>query len=172
MKSIFETANTCLGFLASLFTLYTFRNLDNCPDIEQRLALTLLLLIILIYFTTFAGYLRRKQIGREYGRGHFYDPEVQSGIRWLQILVSLPFAIGTALVTPWNEIFNILNNHFTFEHQPFNPFSPAEIIISRPFENVFFQILFIMAVYGIALLFSMVTAEKIYYALQLERYTN
>ncbi len=158
-----------LGLLVNLFTLYTFKNLDSCPDIEQRLALTLLLLLILIYFTTFAGYLRRKQIGRDNERGHFYYPEVQSGIRWLQLLVSLPFAVGTVLITPWSEIFNALNNHFTFEHQPFDPFSTAETVISRPFENVFFQIFFIVVSYGMALLLSMVAAEKIYYALQIER---
>lgn len=172
MKNILETANTYLGILSGLFTLYTFKNLDNCPDIEQRLALTLLLSLILVYFTTFAGYLRRKQIADKYGRGHFYDPEVQSGIRWLQLLVSLPFAAATALITPWNEIFIALNNHFTFEHQPFDPFSTAETVISRPFDNVFFQIFFIVVSYGIALLLSMVAAEKIYYALQFERFSK
>lgn len=180
-----------IGIISGLLSILGIQNLRYCPDIETRLTWTAISVLLLIYFTTYRGLIRRIHLSQKVASRHikdkieyehmnrqsylewriknyFNDEDIEKGIVWHQIQSSLPFAIITLFATPWGIVFDFLNSHFNSTHTVYLQNEPPQEIPVVLFEWPLMKLLFIMASYALILFFSVVSAKNIFNAEQID----
>lgn len=181
-----------IGIISGLISILSVQALNHCPDIKTRLIWTAVSVLLLIYFTTYRGLIRRIHLSMKIAKRHIDDEITYEGmsrqryleyqvdgyfasdsanrsVAWLQLLSSFPFFVLICFFTPWGVVFNFLNTHFRTTHTIFLQNEPQEIPVVL-FESPLMKLLFIAASYGLILLLCVKSAENIFDAEQIDLY--
>ncbi|MFH7245843.1 MAG: hypothetical protein ACHWZW_23695 [Spirulina sp.] len=181
-----------IGIISGLISILSVQALNYCPDIETKLIWTSVFVLILIYFTTYRGLIKRIHLSLKIAKRHandeigcewvsrrryleakinayFLGGSANKSIVWLQFLSSLPFFAIICFFTPWETVFDFLNTNFRTTHTIFFQNEPQEIPVVL-FESPLVKLLFIAASYGLILLLCVKSAENIFDVEQLDLY--